>query len=88
MDYILIYHRFRNNVRCAQTIARWKANVKQELHNVIQMDITPELMKNCKTISHTETGDSSKYDIHEYKNRQGILETYSDYSISISVEQE
>ena len=67
IDYTLINQRFRNNVKSAQTIDGWQANMQQDKqHKAICMQIC---LKLAKTTENTKTGNRHKitYNIHDLK---------------------
>jgi len=51
IDYIMISHRYRNSVREANVVPGWRANMAQQQHGVIKMEICLKLMKNYKKIN-------------------------------------
>ena len=48
IDYIAISHRYRNAVRKAYAVKGWQANMAQQQHKVIRMDIRLRLTKHYK----------------------------------------
>ena len=65
IDYLMVNQKYRNAIRKAQIIPGWQANMAQQQHGVVQMDICLKLMKTTKITR--ETGKRIKYDIQELR---------------------
>jgi len=67
IDYISISHRYRNAVIKENAVKGWQANMAQQQHKVIRMDIRLRLMKHSKKNQPPETGMQIKYDLTELR---------------------
>merc|ERR1712112_587443 len=68
IDYISISHRYRNAVIKANAVKGWQANMAQQQHKVIKMEIRHRLMKNYEKDQSPETGLQIKYDLAELRD--------------------